>query len=136
MPHLFGADWEKIKTEIVTNSYRSDIHFLPKDEQDSGFAGLASHSLVLFRYPLTVPAEVVDLAQATPQESWPAACSSLAGIYPASESFRAAQPLKVLSLKSEFLADLLTRYCAVYSRVGSPDFSAHSLVRITKEVDL
>lgn len=132
---LFGSDWDRIKVDIITNSYRPDLYFLPKDEQGGGFAGLANHSLVLFRYPVTAPTELLDLAQSTPDGSWRDACTNITKSYPAASAFASARPLKVLSLKSEFLSDLLSRYCAVYSRVGSPDFSKHSLLRISAEVD-
>lgn len=46
---LFGTDWPSIKSKIITNSYRSDVHFLPRDEQEGGFVALPHHSVVLFR---------------------------------------------------------------------------------------
>ncbi|MPY76306.1 MAG: hypothetical protein GEU87_18855 [Alphaproteobacteria bacterium] len=132
---LFGSDWDKLKNAIITNSYRTDLHFLPKDEQESGFSGLSAHSVVLFRYPLTAPIEVLDLAQNTPEDSWETACSALGKVYPIADAFRKERPVKVLSVKSEFLADLLNRYCAIYSRLGSPDFTDQSVLRISQEVD-
>ena len=133
---VFGKDWERIKSELVTNSYRTDLHFLPRDEQEGGFAGLASHSLALFRYPITAPIEVLDLAQVSPDASWQNEASKLAAIYPAARAFSLERPVKVLSLKTEFLSDLLSRYCAVYSRLGSPDFTPQTVARIGQEVDL
>lgn len=132
---LFGPDWTSMKSKLVTNSYSSDLHFLPKDEQTPGFGSLEDHSVVMFRYPLTAPIEVLDLAQTCHEREWAAAMDRLNRTYPCANIFQNKQPLKILSLKNDFLADLLNRYCSVYSRIGSPDFTSSSVQRISKEID-
>lgn len=132
---VFGSEWLDMKKRIIGNGYRVDMHFIPKDDQATGFEALRAHSLVLFRYPLTAPIQVLDLAYETSEEDWKAVIDEESITCPAALSFKAERPLKVLSLKSEFRADLLSRYCAVYGRLGSPDFSAPSIAKITDEVD-
>src|SRR5262249_35992899 len=132
---VFANDWSKIKEKIVTNSYGSHLHFLPSDGQDQAYAGLPSHAVVLFRYPLTASIEIFDLAQQTTTASWKRTIEHAATFLPAALNFSDAKPLKVLSLRSEFLHDLLSRYVAVYNRIGSPDFSKNSIGAICTQMD-
>src|SRR5437879_9870854 len=98
-------------------------HFMPSDDQDPIYSGISAHSVVLFRYPLTTSIELFDLAQDTTESSWPDAIAQAITYLPAAESFRSWRPMKVISMRAEFLHDLLSRYVAVYNRIGSPDFS-------------
>jgi hypothetical protein len=132
---FFGTDWAKLKERIIANSFSSHIHFIPSDGQDPAYSGIAEHSVVLFRYPLTTSIEIFDLAQHTTEQSWPSAIAQTATYLPAAESFRFTRPMKVLSMRAEFLHDLLSRYVAVYNRIGSPDFSKKSIGAICTEVD-
>lgn len=132
---LFGSEWEKIKTRIATNSYSTFVHFLPSDEQDPAFAGVPDHSVALFRYPMTAPIEIFDLAQHTPDSGWPAAVDLTARYLPVANSFRGRRPIKALSVQPEFLHDLLSRYTSMYARLGSPDFTPESVKRIASEMD-
>jgi hypothetical protein len=132
---VFGNDWQKIKERIASNSFSSYLHFLPSDDQDPAYSGLPSHSVVLFRYPLTASIEMFDLAQQSTESSWLQAVTQAASFLPAATSFNSARPLKVLSLRAEFLHDLLTRYVAVYNRIGSPDFSKYSINAICNQMD-
>lgn len=131
----FGNDWPKIKERIVTNAYSSYLHFLPSDQQDPAYAGLPSHSIVLFRYPLTASIEIFDLAQQSTDSSWQKALEQTAAFLPAARAFERTKPIKVLCLRSEFLHDLLSRYLAVYNRIGSPDFSRNSIGAICTQMD-
>lgn len=121
---LFGKKWEIIKHDIVRNSYRPDIHFLPADEEGPEGLGIGEHSVVLFRYPISIPSEILTAAQTVPKSAWPQYMNLCSNTYSASVHFMNATPIKVLSLKAAFLSDLLSRFTALFSRIGSPDFSS------------
>jgi hypothetical protein len=112
---VFGPEWNHIKSRIITNSYSSNIHFLPSDEQELPFSGLQSHSIVLFRYPITLPIEVLDIARDSSLMDWETAVRRHACSLPMIRMFAEEMPIKTLSLRGEFLADLLTRYVSVYT---------------------
>jgi hypothetical protein len=131
---VFGAEWSRTKRRIVTNAFSSDIHFLPSDNQSLP-SGLQSHSVVLFRYPLTLPVEILDLAGDSSSDQWQSVVKRYSNLIPAIRFYEMEMPIKTLTLRPEFLSDLLTRYVSVYNRIGSPDFTKASVDRITKEVD-
>lgn len=128
-------DWSGIKSRLITNSQSAYMHFLPADGQSEAFSGLPEHSLVLFRYPLTVPVEVLDLAANTTQENWENVAHANVDAVPFLNNYLGQMPMKRLSMKAEFLADLLSRYVIVYNRIGSPDFTASTVGRFSSEVD-
>lgn len=130
------AHWTDIKARLVRNSHSSFLHFLPSDEQGAEFFGLRHHSLVMFRYPTTVPIEVLDLASGASDTTWKNVIQANIQAVAALENYREVLPIKMLRLKSEFLADLLSRYVTVYNRIGSPDFTDASIKRMCSEVDL
>jgi hypothetical protein len=132
---FFGTEWPKMKERIVTNSFSSHVHFIPSDNQDPIYAGISTPSIVLFRYPLTTSIELFDLAQNTQESSWAEAVAQTTTYLPAAEIFRSTRPMKVLSMRAEFLHDLLSRYVAVYNRIGSPDFSKNSISAICDQMD-
>jgi hypothetical protein len=132
---FLGSDWPKMKERITTNSFSSYLHFLPSDGQDPIYSGLSVHSIVLFRYPLTTSIELFDLAQNTSEASWPNAITQAINYLPTAESFRNTRPMKILSMRAEFLHDLLSRYVAVYNRIGSPDFSKNAVSAICGQMD-
>jgi hypothetical protein len=131
---VFGSEWEKMKGRIITNAYSSDIHFLPSDEQDLPFSGLQAHSVALFRYPITLPIEILDIARDSSPIDWHGTVERHAPSLPIIRSFVAEMPIKTLSRRGEFLADLLTRYVSVYTRLGSPDFTQASVGRMSSEI--
>jgi hypothetical protein len=112
-----------ILQRIVKNSYRTDIHFLPSDEQHEDWTAVAEPSVVLFRYALSAPLIIFDAAQDTAIKDWTASLENIATQWPVAAAFRAHRPVKCLTLKPDFLGDLLTRYVGMYVRLGSPDFS-------------
>jgi hypothetical protein len=132
---LFGNDWADLKVRIAKNSFSTNVHFLPSDEQDQAFSGVPVHSVALFRYPLTTSIEILDRAQQTTDASWQTAIDQTTRFLPAAKNFRDQRPIKALSLRPEFLHDLLSRYVAVYARLGSPDFTKDSIDRICAEMD-
>ncbi len=118
--------WKSVREGLVTNSFRTDVHFLPADRQDPEWSAVPDHSLVLFRYPMTAPIEILDAAQDTEISDWQGAVSELQKRHPIASAF-ANRPLKSLRINNRFLGDLLSRYLALYLRMGSPDFTRETI---------
>jgi hypothetical protein len=135
MQLLLGKDWLALRRRVVTNAYKPDLHFLPSDEQPVEWSGIIDHSLGLFRYPLTAPAEIFEAAQNIEILDWPSWCAQFAAFSPIAKAFAAVRPLKRISLKPDFLSDFLTRYAGVYIRLGSPDFTLETVERYCAEID-
>jgi len=131
---LFGKQWEVIRKDLVTNAYRPDIHFLPADGQKADGFTLVEHSVALFRYPISAPSEILTAAQTVHASGWQKFMHSYRSIHTAAVHFEEAKPIKVLSLKASFLPDLLSRFTALYSRIGSPDFSRETVDRYVGEI--
>lgn len=132
----FGSEWKKIKEKIITNSHSPAIHFLPCDEQDLMFSGIPEHSVALFRCPITVPVKILNYAEESSDNSWCERVQNLAIPNMMQDAFLSARPIKMSSLKPAFLSDLLTRFSALYNRIGSPDFSKETVESYSQEVDL
>jgi hypothetical protein len=113
--------------KLVRNSFRLDVHFLPPDEQDPAWAAVPQPSVILFRYPLTLPIEVLDAAQDSNMPDWAKASAQLAERHPIARTFSDQRPIRRARLKERFLADAMTRYLTVYIRLGSPDFTEHTI---------
>ena len=132
---FFGTtSFQKITKRLITNGYSNDLHFLPKDHDPTDWSAIKSHSLVLFRYPITIPIEILDLANDTSCVEWAPAISKLSKNYSIATAFIAKRPLKTLSMTSNFLSDLLTRFVSLYIRVGSPDFTQETISQISNEL--
>jgi len=123
-----------ILQRIVTNAYRLDIHFLPADEQIAEWSGIFQHSLALFRYALSAPVEIFECAQDVSLIDWEGAMDKLAAFIPGTKSFASIRPMKKISLKPRFLADLLTRYVAMHVRIGSPDFTSQTVSEYVDQI--
>lgn len=131
---FFGkAGWDKICSGVIKNSIYSDIHFLPADGQDSQDYGIQKHSLVLFRYPLTIPIQILDLADDPYLTAWEPSLTKLHREYELAPFFK-SKPVRTVRLKKDFLTDLLTRYLGLYIRIGSPDFSEETVKSYTKNI--
>jgi hypothetical protein len=127
--------WLQIRTNIVRNALRSDLYFLPADgNSESNLSPISRHSMALFRYPLTVPVSLLDAAQDVSLADWAEATRTLADEEPIANAFSARRPLKCLRLQSRFLADLLTKYVSLYSRIGSPDFTRETVETISNDL--
>lgn len=113
-----------ILERIVGNSYRLDIHFLPADEQEEvAWSGVPQHSVVLFRHVFSAPTEIFERAQDLQLSNWQSEIQRLSKVIPGASVFFKEPPMKRVSLRSRFLADLLTRYVAMHVRLGKPDFT-------------
>jgi hypothetical protein len=127
--------WSQIRVNIVTNAFRQDLYLLPADGNDDvDISPVNQHSVVLFRCPLTVPVSVLDTAQDMSMDDWPSATTLLSKEDPMAPAFADKRPLKALRLQNRFLADLLTKFVALYSRLGSPDFTRTTIETLSEEL--
>jgi len=134
MKLLFGEKkYKSILKSIICNSYSLDIHFLPSDKQDPTWSGVPQHSVALFRYVLSAPVEIFDCAQDISLTDWPSVTQNLLRFMPGANAF-SLKPMKRVSLRHHFLADLITRYVAMYVRLGSPDFTYQSVNQFVEQI--
>ena len=135
---LFGdKEWNKqYVNRMVTNAFRADLHFLPSDRQQSSWSGVSSHSLVLFRCPMTAPIDIFAAAQDLSLSDWGGWCEQMADNVPMARRFAVCRPMKRVTLKPQFVSDLLTRFVSLYVRLGSPDFTLETVDNICKEINL
>ncbi len=120
---LGERQFSDVARRLVTNAHRSDVHFLPADEQPPAWSVIREPSVALFRYPLSVPIDVLDLAGTASEAAWPTEIMRMRPLYPCVDALAVARPIKVLRIRPRFLSDLLTRFTGLYGRIGSPDFA-------------
>ncbi len=120
---LGDREFAALTKQVVRNGYSSDIHFLPADEQPAAWTVLPEHSVALFRYPFSLPLDILDLAGTTSEDAWSSELRLHAGMYPCGTALAAKRPIKVLRVRRRFMSDLLTRFTSLYQRLGSPDFA-------------
>lgn len=119
----FGArPWQATVQQIVRNSHRLDLFFLPRDGQPIAWSAIPDHSVVLFRYPFSAPIQLLECAQDVQLANWDAAIEELRPLLPGVDAF-ATRPLKRGTLRAGFLGDLLTRFVSMHVRLGAPDLS-------------
>lgn len=111
---------------IVRNAYRSDVHFLPEDGQAEALSSMPQSCLALFRYPLTLPIEIFQIASDVTRPDWLTEVERLAPQFPAA-MLATKKPLKVSRLRPRFFADLVARFVALHVRMGTPDFTADTV---------
>lgn len=132
---LFGEkEWLSTRIRLIRNALRADLHFLPADGQQPDWSGIPGHSLVLFRYPMTAPIEIFECAQDILLADWHNCCERIGATVPLARAFEDLRPVKRLTVKRDFLGDLLTRYVSLYVRLGSPDFSDDTVNRFCLEL--
>lgn len=136
LSNIWNKNFENLIKGLITNSGLPDVHFLPRERigKDECYI-LKEHSLVLFRYPITIPAEILNVAKDTDQEntsSWEKYIGSKRKV-PCNIAFKEI-PLRGLQLRQDFLSDLLTRYIALYVRIGSPDFHRSHIETMLEEL--
>ena len=132
---LGEAKSRETRERIIRNSFRVDLHFLPSDGQRPEWSGIPEHSVALFRYALTVPVEILDLAQAAGRETWAQEMTQIGSMFPCANAFLRA-PLRRLRVRPRFLSDLITRFSAVFGRIGSPDFTDETVSRYSLEIEV
>jgi len=128
-----GKRYGEILKKIFCNSFKADIHFFPAHGNLSDFAAIPYHSVALFRYVYSIPLEILDAAQCSRDEWWSEDCKRMSVTTPMIEHFDSC-PLKVSTLKDDFLSDLISRYLGMFMRLGSRDFTAASLDNFVKEI--
>ncbi len=123
---LGEKDFVSTCKRLVTNAYRTDIHFLPADGQQDEWSAIASHSVALFRYPLTIPLDLLDLSITATEENWDSALKEYATQFPCVSALVGSRPIKLLRVRPRFMSDLLTRFIALYGRLGRVDVGSPS----------
>lgn len=121
----FGKKFDDELRAIITNSKRSDLHFLPRDGEDHEWSAIPLHAVALLRYPITLP---INSIMQTP--TLRATAPHLHG-QPTSAII---PPTKVLRIQPPFTSDLISRFASLFSRLGSPDFTESDVERIITEI--
>jgi hypothetical protein len=129
---LGTKDYDKTIDGIVRNAARVDLHFVPADGQYGARTTVTEPSCVLFRYPVTIPVDILDAANDLTQD-WEAFTAKLGARYPLAATFK-QRPIKKLNVKNRFFADLISRYLALYLRLGSPDFGPSQIGHFLSEI--
>jgi hypothetical protein len=124
---------KSILARLVTNSLKSDIHFLPGEGASAEYSPTPSHSVVLFRYPLTVPIDVLDKAQNSSSEQWQAFVDKTCTARPFLSSMQ-KWPIKLATIKNDFFADMISRYLNMHIRLGSIDFQDQTVRDISEQI--
>ncbi len=130
---IFRQKFSKLLTSIITNSYKNDIHFLPADNKPNSSSLLKEHSVALFRYPMSIPIGILELAQISESTTWKTISQAYFKEFPSLVHFL-DYPIKFLSLKNDFLADLISRYISMYIRLGSRDFTESTIQEFSNQI--
>lgn len=129
---------EKIIGGLITN-YHMDYHFFPLDTKDAQQSlAFSNHSIALLRYPITVPFEILNKAKdlnVEHSDNWNNFIRNSSSKIVCYSSFEKL-PLRALRLKQEYLSDLLSRFIAIFVRMGSPDLQSLEVERIHKDINL
>jgi hypothetical protein len=123
---LNNKNLDKIIKGIITNSYRTDIHYLPHDGNISDSSILDSHSIALFRYSFSFPIDILNLAALGNEDAWITDINNFKKTYQFSEIFK-SYPVNVSTLKDDFLSDLISRFISMHIRLGSRDFTEETI---------
>jgi hypothetical protein len=132
---LYGEkQYKDILSQVVRNSYRPDAHFLPEDGLTAPMSAMPESSVVLFRYPLTLPIEIFEAASDVLRPNWLAEVQRITPQFPAIIFASSGRPLKLSRLKPRFLADLIARYIALHVRMGAPSFSDETVDSLVESI--
>lgn len=118
---------------LITNALKVDVHFLPADGLPAQYSAIPNHSVVLFRHTLTVPLAALSLAQGTLEKQWVEVSKAKSEDIPSLRHIK-TWPIKLATLRGEFLSDLLSRYINLYIRLGSSDFSPDHVQAMAGEI--
>lgn len=128
------AETERLLDRLIRNAHSVDLHFVPADGEPKEWSGVSTPSLVLFRYPVSAPIQVFEMAMQVSVRDWPNAIDTLCKSIPSAHAFREVRPLKHSTLRPRFLADLLTRYVGMHVRLGAPSFTSETVKAISKSL--
>ena len=130
----FGTkNWHATVQQVVRNSHRLDLFFLPSDDEPNSWSAVPDPSVVLFRYPFSAPIQLLECAQDVQLANWDAVMSELRPLLPGIDAF-ATRPLKRGMLRAGFLGDLLTRFVSMHVRLGTPDLSEATVCEIVRDL--
>lgn len=130
----FGAkSWNKTKRQVVRNSHRLDLFFLPSDAQPRSWSAIPDPSVVLFRYPFSAPIQVLECAQDVLLGDWTTVMEDHRPLLPGIDAFE-TKPLKRATLRAGFLGDLLTRFVSMHVRLGVPELSEATVDGIVSDI--
>lgn len=121
----------QLLSRIVTNAYSGDLHFLPKERAATSYQAVQQHSVCLFRYVLTYPIEIFELAGHCTEDTWKVRA---AGFGRFTNQFENEMPIRTLRLQQDMLSDLLTRFVSLFCRIGSEDFSPTCVSELVREM--
>lgn len=134
METLLGKrKYDEILKKMITNSYKSDIHFFPAFKNAGAYSAMQAHSLALFRHAYSVPIEILDTAQTSSELLWGNDQLAIAKHTPIAKEFN-KWPVKASRLKDDFLSDLISRYLSMFMRLGSRDFTTHTIDSFASEI--
>ncbi|MFH2051116.1 MAG: hypothetical protein ABIK96_01490 [bacterium] len=119
---------------IVRNSFRTDLHFLPGDDQKPEYSAVPVPSVVMFRYPLTIPIDILDSASVCTDSAWEGEKLRLSKQYSCAKILNRLPPIKALRVRPRFVSDLLTRFIGLYGRIGSPDFTEATVRKYAQQI--
>ena len=133
---FFKADkFKEMLKKLVENSLKPDIHFLPSDDLPIEYSAVGGHSVVLFRYPTSLPIDLLNEARAMSSvEEWQANIKKRAYLERLISS-SCNWPIKLACLRKDFYGDLLSRYVNMFVRLGSPDFDDASVLNFSNEIE-
>lgn len=131
---LFAKGYAKLIEDIVRNN-RPDTHFLPSDGQPELYSAVYEHSVILLRYPLTVPLEIIEGLDSSAGATWKTRYDAIPYLQRCLSMFSDEPPLKRGRVREPFLKDILTRFTSVFARLGSPDFSPQLVSQICDEIE-
>lgn len=109
----------EIVSKLITDSYKSDVYFIPKSRLDSADQiKVKEGAIVLLRNLVSIPIEHLVHAYDS-SISW----SDLAKQnWYRQKSYFKSRPIKIGQLNPEYYNDLYAKYLAYQIRVGSSDF--------------
>lgn len=131
---LGDKEYRRILTDIVRNAYSADVHFLPYDGRHGAVSAMKEHSVALFRYPLSLPVELLQAANDIGMVDWPREISRLSLEHPIAAN-APTRPLKTATLKPPYLADLISRFAGLHIRMGSPDFTVETVGEYVQDIE-
>jgi len=131
---FIGNNFDKLLKRLTTNGYKADIHFLPCDGKPRESSAVPEHSVVLFRYASSIPVCLLDIAQVSTQPQWNEGATrifqGMEGLMP---HFRVC-PIRLATVKDDFLSDLLSRYVGMQIRLGSRDFTDETIEHVVRQL--
>jgi hypothetical protein len=132
---IFGEkELKKMIERIVRNNFSADIHFLPADGKEPTLSSMPWHSVVLFRYPTSLPLALLAIAEDLGAANWVASLDANRSAFPSCHHLTERRPLRVSTVKPRFFSDIVARFVALQVRLGSPDFSSDSIELMTTQI--